>query len=247
MPTTRPPKIKWTKASEKAPWKQFDEDLDIILETSIQGPVHRKLHTLTTLVYSVAKERFGIEEAKKRKEAPKPNRRQHRIENMRREIRQLKKQYRNSSTVQRLGLSQLRDTLRTQLKSLRRAENTRRKARERAQKRAAFTANPYKFAKTLLDMERSGTLETPLEEVKKYLYDTHSDVNREDAWDCDRIDPALPPEMQLVTTEPTLGEVKYVVKKARWGSAPGPNAIPYKVYKMCPLLLKSLWRFLKVV
>ena len=176
------------------------------------------------------------------------SRRQHRIENLRKEIRQLKKQYRDSSPVQRLGLSQLRDTLRTQLKSLRRAENTRRKGRERTRKRAAFTANPFKFAKTLLDKERSGTLETPLEEVEKYLHDTHSDVNREEALgDCDRIDPALPPETPLVTTEPTLGEVKDVIKKARWGSAPGPNAIPYKAYKMCPLLLKRLWRLLKVV
>ena len=64
MPTTRTPKIKWPKTSEKAPWKQFDEDIYIIFESSMQGPVHRKLHTLTTLVYSVAKERFGIEEAK---------------------------------------------------------------------------------------------------------------------------------------------------------------------------------------
>ena len=47
--------------------------------------------------------------------------------------------------------------------------------------------------------------------------------------------------------EPTLAEVKEVIKKARAGSAPGPNAIPYKVYKMCPLLLKRLWRLLKVV
>jgi len=42
MPTTITHKIKWPKASEKAPWKQFDEDLDIILESSMQGPVHRK-------------------------------------------------------------------------------------------------------------------------------------------------------------------------------------------------------------
>jgi len=111
------------------------------LHRSVQGPVHRTLHTLTTLVCSVAKERFGFEEAKKRKEASKPNRRQHRIENLRKEIRQLKKQYRDSSPMQRLGLSQLRDTLRTKLKSLRRAENTKRKARERTRKRAAFTAN----------------------------------------------------------------------------------------------------------
>ncbi|XP_060556916.1 uncharacterized protein LOC132717462 [Ruditapes philippinarum] len=112
----------------------------------------------------------------------------------------------------------------------------------------AFTANPYKFARTLLDKERSGVLEAPLEEVETYLHETHSDASRNNALrDCERIDPAALPEIELVTTEPTLGEVNEVIKKARFSSAPGPNAIPYKVYKMCPLLLKRLWRLLKVV
>ena len=48
-------------------------------------------------------------------------------------------------------------------------------------------------------------------------------------------------------SEQSFGEVKDVVKKARTASAPGPNAIPYKVYKMCPLLLRRLWRLSKVV
>jgi len=60
----------------------------------------------------------------------------------------------------------------------------------------AFTANPYKFARNLLDKEWSGALK---------------------------------------------------IKKARFGLAPGDNATLYKMYKMCPLLQKRLWRLLKVV
>ena len=150
--------------------------------------------------------------------------------------------------MERLGISQLRESTHTQLKSLRKAENTRRKARERAKKRMAFTNNPYKFARNLLDKERSGVLETNIKEVEKYLHETHSDSNRDDALgNCDRIEAAAPPEVELLTSEPTLGEVKDTIRRARFGSAPGPNAIPYKVYKMCPLLLKRLWRLLKVV
>ena len=33
-------------------------------------------------------------------------------------------------------------------------------------------------------------------------------------------------------------EMRAIVRKARAGSAPGPNGIPYKVYKMCDRLLK---------
>ena len=42
-------------------WKQFDDDLEIILETTMQGNVEKKLNTLSTIVYNVGKERFGIE------------------------------------------------------------------------------------------------------------------------------------------------------------------------------------------
>ena len=88
-------------------------------------------------------------------------------------------------------------------------------------------------------------METPLEEVEKYLHVTHSDPNREDALgDCDRIEPVKAAEKQLDTSEPSFGEVKDVFKKARTASAPGHNAISYE---MCPLLLRRLWKLLKVV
>ncbi|XP_069133240.1 uncharacterized protein [Argopecten irradians] len=47
--------------------------------------------------------------------------------------------------------------------------------------------------------------------------------------------------------EPTMKGVSEVVKKARTASAPGPNGIPYKVYKKCPKLLHRLWKLMKVV
>ena len=45
----------------------------------------------------------------------------------------------------------MRDTVRTQLKSLRKAETHKEKAREKTKKRLSFTANLYKFARNLLD------------------------------------------------------------------------------------------------
>jgi len=214
----------------------------------MQGPVDRKIQTLTTHIYSVAKKRFGLEETMVPRDPPKPNRRQTRIENLRRLLNQIRRRFRDSSPSEQLGLSELRNILRSQLTSLRKAKNTRRKTREKGKKRAQFTANPYKFGKTLLDKERSGLIETPVEEVESYLRETHSDPNREDALgNCHRIDPAEPPQKKMILTESTLRELSDIIKKARFGSAPGPNAIPYKVYKMCPRLLMWLWRLLKVV
>ena len=115
----------------------------------------------------------------------------------------------------KIGLTQLRATLWSQLTSLRKAETSRRKTRERAKKRAAFTAN--------------------------CLRDTFIFPNREDALgDCDRKEPVYAPGKQLDVSEPTFGEVKDVVKKTRIDSAPGLNDISLKVYKMYPLLFRRL-------
>ncbi|KAH3707239.1 hypothetical protein DPMN_066638 [Dreissena polymorpha] len=59
-----------------------------------------------------------------------------------RELRQLTRRYRVSTLLERLGISQLRDTAHTQLKSLRKAKNMKRKARDRTKKTLAFTTNP---------------------------------------------------------------------------------------------------------
>ncbi|XP_052218148.1 uncharacterized protein LOC127835750 [Dreissena polymorpha] len=183
---TRKPRIKWPKASDKTSWTQLDEDLDNILEASMQGPVDRKLSTLTTLIYSVGKEREDW-----------------------------------TYTAQRY--SSVTDDIITESR--------------KQQKKDTGTG------------KEEGSLHSqPKQEEENNLHVAHSDPNREDVLgDCNRIDPAKQPEKQLNATEPTLGEVKEAVKKARAASAPGPNAIPYKVYKMCPLLLKHLWRLLKEV
>jgi len=87
-----------------------------------------------------------------------------------------------------------------------------------------------------------------MEEIQTHLRDTHSDTRRDDPLGpCAHIMPEPAPTIALDSKEPTLAEVKDVVKKARAGSAPGPNGIPYKVYKMCPRLLHRLWRLSKVV
>lgn len=85
-------------------------------------------------------------------------------------------------------------------------------------------------------------------DIEEHLRQVHSDPDRLiPLGDCPRLEPVAPPTSPLESKEPSLLEVKEVVRKARMGSAPGPNKIPYKVYKMCPLLLRRLWNLLKVI
>ncbi|XP_052268662.1 uncharacterized protein LOC127870041 [Dreissena polymorpha] len=246
--TAQKVRITWPKTSDRNLWKQFDEDLNTILETTLQGPVEKKLKSLTNLVHSIGKERFGEVKRKPTRTPAQPNRRQRQITEIRKELKSLRKSYQKANIEERPGLQQLRDELRQKLTDLRKAEQLRDKRKKRAKRRAEFIANPYKFSKGLLDKEKSGKLESSMEEIQQHLKDTHSDPARDNPLgSCPRIEPVPEPTIPLNIKEPTMKEVSDVVKKARSGSAPGPNGIPYKVYKMCPMLLRRLWTLLKVI
>ncbi len=62
----------------------------------------------------------------------------------------------------------------------------------------------------------------------------------------DDMPPIQPPEHQLDTRPPTWSEVENTVKQARTASAPGPNGVPYRLYKNTPGVLKVLWKLMKV-
>ncbi|KAJ8386340.1 hypothetical protein AAFF_G00174370 [Aldrovandia affinis] len=57
-------RIKWPAASMTSLWKQFDDDVDQILEAMAKGEANRKLQAMTTIIVSIAAERFGEEEKK---------------------------------------------------------------------------------------------------------------------------------------------------------------------------------------
>ena len=87
-----------------------------------------------------------------------------------------------------------------------------------------------------------------MEDIQEHLRQVYSDPARDTKLgEYPRLYPEAYPTTPLDCKEPTLLEMKEVVKKARAGSASGPNKIPYKVYKICPLLLRRLWHLLKVV
>lgn len=245
-------RVEWPKASEKKAWQAFDDDVNSTLESVLAGGVDRKVEAMTTIIYSMGHERFGAKELKAR-ETPsgRGNRRETEISQIRGELKGLKRAYieaRESGSVQEMyALEELRETLRERLKSLRRAENNRRRRKERMRKRAQFTAGPFQFIKKLLGDKRSGRLECPREEVEQHLRQTHSDSRRdEELGDCPQLLQPEEPTTAYDESEPKWKEVEDIIKKARAASAPGPNGVPYRVYKNCPQLARRLWRLLRV-
>lgn len=132
--------------------------------------------------------------------------------------------------------------------TLRRAEWHRRRRKERSRKRASFIANPFGFTKQLLGQKCDGKLLCSKEEIDQHLRSIYSDPHREEELgQCSILVNPPPPTKEFDSREPLLKEVQEVVRKARSSSAPGPSGIPYKVYKNCPLLLRQLWKIIRVI
>jgi len=189
-------RVLWPKGYEKAVWKKFDEDLEVILNSVLQGPAERRISTLTTMVYNIGKERFGTQQKKGSSQPPRENRREREIKNARKELNSLKRRFRKAPETERIGLQQLREDLRGKLKRLRKAERLRTGRKSRAKKRSQFVKDPFKFTRTLLSDECSGRMESTQEEIQQHLHRTHSDPDRDvPLGNCPRVDEAPLPSV----------------------------------------------------
>ncbi|KAL3972927.1 tetraspanin-7 [Sarotherodon galilaeus] len=223
-------RVKWLQASKEKEWLQFDKDIDTILQATAKGQVEQGLTTMTTMIVSLAVERFGQEEKWTAKPLYTLNNRANKIHQLRQELKSLRQQFKAASEKERGPLAELRSIIRKRLMTLRRAEWHRRRRKERARRRAAFLANPFGFTKQLLGEKHSGYLVCSKAEVDHYLKETYSDESREqDLGPCQALINPSAPEQEFDGEEP--------IKRARASSAPGPHGVPYKVYKNCPRLL----------
>ncbi|KAL2078851.1 hypothetical protein ACEWY4_024595 [Coilia grayii] len=239
--------LKWPKANEAALWQQLDKDLSIILQYSLRGQVESKLNSIGDILYEECRGRFGVV-AGKRSHGPKQKgRREMEIEMLVRRRRHLRKQWRKASAEEKEGLKPLWEEVKKSIASLRRAERIRRRTRRKEKERSSFFKNPYQHARRLLEDKRSGKLEITQSELECHFKEHYSDPARQTPLGPPGYVPRPAPPAHLFDAAlPRLSEVEEVVQKARAASAPGPNGIPYKLYKHCPGVLKHLWRLLRV-
>ncbi len=142
----------------------------------------------------------------------------------------------------------LQADIKNQLATLRRAENLRKLRKKKEHSRTRFYKNPFKFVKDLFAKDKSGILKTPKAELEEHLEKVHQDTKRnEQIMIPPDIPPIQPPEFNLDTDPPKWKEVENVVRRARAASVPGPNGVPYKLYKNAPDVLRFLWRLMRIV
>ncbi|KAL7834877.1 hypothetical protein SRHO_G00291350 [Serrasalmus rhombeus] len=247
------PQIQWPKSCQKKEWEAIDSDL-VCLLSNLKRDVERRLERMGELIYSYGRERFGVKDRKAKKEhTPRDkSRRQQEIERLVKERRQLKKQWKKANEVERLGLKALQSDIKQRLATLRRAEHLRRQRRKKERARVSFYKNPFKLTKSLFVQEKSGTLKAPLKDIEEFLKNTYSEADtpsnqrHEPVTVPADMPPLHPPMHEMDTSTPTWNEVVNIVKRARTASAPGPNGIPYRLYKNTPGVLKYLWHQMKL-
>ncbi|GFN77793.1 polyprotein [Plakobranchus ocellatus] len=85
---------------------------------------------------------------------------------------------------------------------------------------------------SLFQQPKSGTLTVEREELETHLKKTYSNPTREIPLEetTGLVWPAAP-GIKFDSKPPTLQEVIAIVNKARAKSAPGPNGVPYLLYK----------------
>lgn len=240
--------MNWPAAVARKEWERFDHDVDEVLETALAGDVGKKLKAMASIIWSIGADRFGKKEPKaKTNTQPKESRRLKEIAILRGDLRRLRKAFREAAGDERPALKEIRDNLRERIKILRRAECHRRDRKRRMKERTDFTKNPFKYLTKLLGDVRSGELKATKEEVEEHLRQVHSDPRREDSLEeMEKLIQPAEPATPFRAEEPSWQEVNTFLRKARAKSAPGPNGIPYKVYKYCERLKRRLWKLLRV-
>ena len=122
-----------------------------------------------------------------------------------------------------------------------------RKSRSKLKKNCQeFLGKPFKYGKKVLDAGVKGELKSSKEEVEAYLKAAHEDPKREE-------DLPVPDDLHIYPEaktdfnmkEPTWREFSKLLRKTRNSSAPGPNGVPYRLYKKCPGVARLLWQYLK--
>ena len=91
-----------------------------------------------------------------------------------------------------------------------------------------------------------GKLESSKETVEQYLRDAHGKGKDEE--ECDTSPDFMDqedPKIEFDGSLPTWHEFNRKLRKARNSSAPGPNGIPYLLYKKCPGVARQLYGYLK--
>ena len=88
-------------------------------------------------------------------------------------------------------------------------------------------------------------LSSPKRRLIPFFFKTYFDNDRSHVYsDSLNLLPAPPPSLPFNVSTPSFQEFGRVLRKCRNSSAPGPNGIPYLIWKRCPFLSQLLYKLI---
>ena len=138
-----------------------------------------KLSTYEKFVHAIAVQHFGAKDVHIHKE-PYLNRRKHRLEELRKQRRDLRKRLRDAPDDQKEGLTVIGDQIHNEVLILTRKERSAKKRRERKRTRSRFMQDPFKTAKSLLEPVSKSELNCSKDELDRHLQQTYSATSNEE-------------------------------------------------------------------
>ena len=240
------------KASDRKTWSNISETFTSLHAVS---PIYRnndlpgeKLNKLNSFTYSFFETEYGC-----RKPKPKVTRRRERdpekkkLRSLKRELRREFKKNKSSGCVDDLKKRFFKVT---KLLNIMRKQNADVKGAADFQKQTrSFRENPQKFAKKFFE---NGEFQEPNFDAGKaqdFFSETYSDNIRGMTYQHPpNISRPGKPHCPFKTNPPTMEEIITSLSRKRNAAAPGPNGIPYLVYKKIPflryhlsLILQEMW------
>lgn len=243
IPTKK--QIRWPQMKEDACWRKFEN----LVSSQINdfGDAKQQINLLETIIYEEALNMFGTVEKKVKERGRKLSRRQKKLAEVSKNIENLNSALsKANSEEEEAGIICLVDDQKSQRRNLRKAENTRKKRWRRKNMRKNFFRNPFGMAKEILSPRTSSQPEVSLEVLDAYIAEVARDELRETTLGpLEGLNDAKHPKVKFNESNLQERHLFNIIKKKRNASRPGPNQIPYKVYKKCPKLCQYLFKLMK--
>ena len=236
--------INWPKANSKD-WELLDKDLTALLKIKYLT-AEKKSESHPIIIYEMCRERFGVREKNGGNKKCGPSKRQLKCAKLRREINELKNAYKVASASEQEAIQEVNSAKLRQLRLAKRAESIRKHRKKFSANCKQFLNQPYKFSREVIAPKPKGRLESSKEEIEAHLKKAHSNQGSpDDRQLLEDLHQFSEPEYRFEDEVPSFKEFMLKLRKTRSKSAPGPNGIPYLVYKRCPGVARELWLYIK--
>ena len=199
-----------------------------------------KLDKLNTFVYSFFETEYGHRE--KKQKVSKRQRKDQEVKKLRQLKRELKKDWRRNKDNDCIDVLRKKFFKVTKMLNIIRKRNVEVEDAHDFQKQTnSFRKNPHNYAKKLFSNKKDPAPEFDAQTAHNFFQETYSDDVRGMRYKHPpNVMRPTKPIYPFRTDPPTREEIRASLKAKRNGAAPGPNGIPYLVYKKVPFLFHHL-------